>query len=98
MTDVRMNYGSMEKMAKEFDNAAKQIEDSTRDMRKIAKMMDDGGLKGDGGQAFNDAIMQKLVPKMKQLEEKMQELSRDINGAVAYTRDGVQKAKNKFTD
>jgi WXG100 family type VII secretion target len=98
MTDVRMNYGSMEKMSKEFDGAAKQIEDSTREMRKIAKMMDDGALKGDGGQAFHDAIMQKLVPKMKQLEEKMQELSKDINSAVVYTRDGVKKAKGKFTD
>ena len=96
MVDVRMNYGSMEKMEKEFKAAAKQLDDSSREMEKIAKMMEDGALHGVGGDAFTAAIQGSLLPVMYRLEEKMQELSGDINGAVAATRDGVSTAKSRF--
>jgi uncharacterized protein YukE len=96
MVDVRMNYGSMEKMEKEFKEAAKQLGDSMSEMEKIAKMMEDGALHGVGGDAFVDAIKGSLLPVMSRLEEKMQELAGDINGAVAATRDGVSTAKSRF--
>jgi uncharacterized protein YukE len=96
MVDVRMNYGSMEKMEKEFKEAAKQLGDSMREMEKIAKMMEDGALHGVGGDAFVDAIRGSLLPVMSRLEEKMQELAGDINGAVIATRDGVSTAKSRF--
>ena len=47
--DVRMNYESMEKMAKEFDTGASQLEETMNDMKKIAQMMEGGALIGDGG-------------------------------------------------
>jgi uncharacterized protein YukE len=96
MVDVRMNYGSMEKMEKEFNGATIQLDDSMREMQKIAKMMEDGSLQGVGGDAFRDAILGKLIPVMKRLADKMDELSWDINGAVAATRDGVSTAKSRF--
>jgi uncharacterized protein YukE len=96
MTDVRMKFDSMEKMKSEFDNAAKQLDESMREMQKIAKMMDDGGLLGMGGDAFRDAIMQKLLPKMKKLEEKMTQMSGDMDGAIRFTRDGESKSKSRF--
>ena len=96
MVDVRMNYGSMEKMEKEFDAAAKQLDDSSREMEKIAKMMEDGALHGVGGDAFREAIQGSLLPAMDSLIFKMNELSGDINGAVAATRDGVSTAKSRF--
>jgi uncharacterized protein YukE len=96
MVDVRMNYGSMEKMEKEFDAAASQLDDSMREMQKIAKMMEDGALHGVGGDAFRDAIQNSLVPAMDQLIYKMDELSADIRGAVEATRDGVSTAKSRF--
>jgi uncharacterized protein YukE len=96
MVDVRMNYGSMEKMEKEFNGATKQLDDSIREMKKIAKMMEDGSLQGVGGDAFRDAIQGKLIPVMRRLADKMDELSWDINGAVVATRDGVSTAKSRF--
>jgi uncharacterized protein YukE len=96
MVDVRMNYSSMEKMEQEFNGAAKQLDESMREMKKIAKTMEDGALHGMGGDAFRDAIMQKLLPRMQKLEEKMIELSSDIDGAVRATRDGVKTAKSRF--
>lgn len=96
MVDVRMNYGSMEKMEKEFDAAANALQDSYTEMNKIAKMMEDGALHGVGGDAFIEAIEGSLIPALEALMFKMQELASDINGAVAATRDGVSTAKSRF--
>jgi uncharacterized protein YukE len=96
MPDVKMNYGSMEKMEKEFKRANKQIEESMSAMKKIGKKAADGGLKGGGGQAFQDAIVQKLLPRMTKLAAKMAELAQDMKGAVSATRDGVKTAQSRF--
>ena len=91
-----MNYSSMEKMQKEFHGAHKQVDESMREMKKLAKMMEDGALQGLGGDAFRDAIMQKLLPRMKVISAKMAELEKDIKGAVRATRDGVKTAQSRF--
>ncbi len=96
MVDVKMKFSSMDKMESEFKGAAKQIGDSMREMKKVAKMMEEGALQGMGGDAFRDAITQKLLPRMQKLEEKMTELARDINGAVVATREGESTAKSRF--
>lgn len=96
MVDVKMNYGSMQKMEKEFRGAHKQIGESMREMKKLAKMMEDGALQGLGGDAFRNAIVQKLLPRMKVLSEKMAELEQDMSGAVRATRDGVKTAQSRF--
>jgi hypothetical protein len=83
-------------MSKEFKGAAKQIEESMQAMKKISKMAEDGALNGLGGDAFKDAILQKLLPRMKLLDEKMLELSQDMSGAVSATRDGVKTAQSRF--
>lgn len=98
MTDIKVKFESMERMKSEFDGAAQQLQTSMREMQKIAKMMDDGALLGMGGSAFRDAITQKLLPKMKMLEEKMTQMSGDIDGFVRFTRDGESKSKSKFLD
>ncbi len=96
MPDVKMNYNSMEKMAQAFKEAHQQLDESMREMKKLAKMMGDGALVGDGGTAFQDAINNKLLKRMNQLYQKMGELEGDINGAVSATRDGVKTAKSRF--
>jgi WXG100 family type VII secretion target len=94
--DVRMNYDSMEKMAKAFHQAHQQLDASGKEMEKLAKMMEDGALLGTAGDAFRDAIRSKLNKRIKVLQEKMQELEKDINGAVSATRDGVKTAQSRF--
>lgn len=96
MPDVKMNYNSMEKMAQAFKEAHAQVDESMREMKKLAKMMGDGALVGDGGTAFQDSINSKLLKRMQQLHQKMGELEGDINGAVAATRDGIKTAKSRF--
>jgi uncharacterized protein YukE len=94
--DVRMNYDSMEKMEKTFHQAHQQIEQSMREMEKIAKVFEDGALLGTAGDAFRDAIRSKLIKRMKVIGEKMKELEGDIHGAVSATRDGVKTAQSRF--
>jgi uncharacterized protein YukE len=96
MPDVKMNYQSMEQMATAFKNAHSQIDTSMNEMKKLAKMMEDGALVGMGGDAFAAAISQKLLRRMQVLSDKMAELQGDINGAVAATRDGVSTAQSRF--
>jgi WXG100 family type VII secretion target len=95
MVDVRMNYGSMEKMEKEFRDAASQLEDTRSEMEKVSNMLEDG-LRGAGGDAYREAINSQLIPALKELTEKMNELAQDIKGAVEATRDGVSTAKSRF--
>jgi uncharacterized protein YukE len=94
--DVRMNYDSMEKMAKTFNQANQQIEQSMREMEKIAKVFEDGALLGTAGDSFRDAIRSKLIKRMKVISDKMKELEQDVNGAVSATRDGVTTAQSRF--
>ncbi len=96
MPDVRMNYDSMKKMEDAFSAAHKQLDESMRTMQKLAKMMEEGALVGDGGTAYRSAIEQKLLKRMKALDAKMLELVKDIQGAVVATRDGVSTAQSRF--
>lgn len=93
----RMNYPEMEKMAKEFKRAQQQIGSSIQQMKKVAKMAEDGALNGMGGNAFQEAVNKKLVPRMKVLEEKMGELSKDIGDAVQASKGSISKARSRFT-
>lgn len=96
MVDVKMNYGSMEKMQSAFKQAHNQLNDSMTQMKKLAKMMEDGALVGDGGSAFVSAINRTLMKRMKALHEKMVQMEGDIKGAVQATRDGVSTAQSRF--
>jgi len=96
MPDVKMNYDSMERMGKAFKAAHSQVDTSMKEMEKIAKSMEDGALVGDAGKAFVDAIRSKLLKRMKVISDKMQELEKDINGAIVATRDGVTTAQSRF--
>lgn len=96
MPDVRMNYGSMEEMAKAFHQGHQQLETTMTEMDKVAKSLEDGALNGMAGDAFRDAIQAKLKKRLKVLAEKMQELEGDIKGAVSATRDGVSTAQSRF--
>jgi len=94
--DVRMNYDTMEKMAKAFDAAARQMEETQKAADGLGKEMEGGALQGEGGTAFKAAIDGPLTKSLNKLRDKMLELSKDINGAVKATRDGVSTAESRF--
>jgi hypothetical protein len=96
MPDVRMNYSTMEDMSKAFSKAHQQLDETSTEMEKIAKAMEDGALLGVAGDAFREAIRGKLIKRIKVVSTKMKELEGDIKGAVVATRDGVSTAQSRF--
>jgi len=97
MVDVKMNYGSMDKMKVQFKQAHTQLNTSMEEMKKLAQMMQDGALVGDGGSAFVNAINRTLMKRMKALHEKMKQMEKDIQDAVDAKREGVTTAKGRFS-
>lgn len=94
--DVRMDFPKVQKMATEFKNAASQIEKSMSDMKKVAQILEDGGLQGEAGSAFQAAIRSNLLPAMAKLQAKMTELHKDIKAAEQATRKGESTARSRF--
>jgi WXG100 family type VII secretion target len=96
MPDVRMNYNSMETMERAFNGAHRQVDDSIKEMKNVAKSLEDGALQGGAGDAFRDAINSKLIPRMQAISDKLAELEQDVKGALEATRDGVTSAQSRF--
>ena len=96
--DVRMNYEQMEAMEKAFVAAARNLADIRKSSLEIAQAMEDGALLGQAGDTYREGIRVQLSGRLKVLESKMTEMSGDIRAAVAFTRDGVSTARNRFTN
>ncbi len=87
MTDeIRMDYGLMEDMSKTFQQSVEQLQDTLSAVQNIANEMEDGALLGRGGDAFTEAIRNKLSPAISRLTEKFQELAEDVNKAMEDMR------------
>lgn len=95
-TDHQMDFEKMQNMAKQFDNAAKQLEQTKSQMKKVAQSMEDGGLKGQAGVAFSDAIKGKLLPAVDKLHAKMTEMAKDIRKNEQEVRKAVGAAAKHF--
>jgi uncharacterized protein YukE len=93
---VRMNYGTMREMTKEFQAAKQQLEETLKAVTKLGNDMDGGALQGQAGQTFHNAINGPLTKALKKLAAKMGELAGDVDGARARLEDGVKTAKSRF--
>lgn len=96
MPDVQMDYDLMEDMARLFNDGAQQLEDLIRVMQGIASTLEDGALLGQGGDALASAVRDKLVTRVSRLEDKFNELSADVWGALVDLRDGDTQAASRF--
>jgi uncharacterized protein YukE len=91
-----MDYDMMEDMYKVFQNGAKQLGETTKAMEQLAQTMEQGALLGEGGEIFADALRGRLGPRLRKLEEKFEELSQDVMGALVDLRDGDKEAASRF--
>lgn len=94
--DQRMNYESMTAMSDSFKKAAQQLGETKNVMTKVAQMMEQGALQGTGGEMFCSAINEKLVKKLENYMDSMNDMSKNIDEAVSKIRDGVATAKSRF--
>jgi WXG100 family type VII secretion target len=93
MSDIiKMDYDLMEDMARVFDESAKTMEDVQQQVSSIAQELQDGGLLGQAGEAFADALSTRLAPAIARLEEKFTELKTDVKAAEQDMRDADSTA------
>ena len=97
MTDeIRVVYPDMEEMSRAFLQGVERLEDTLQEMQSIANTLEDGALLGRGGEAYVDAIRSKLCPAISRLNDKFQELDRDIKAAVRYAQEADKKSSGFF--
>jgi WXG100 family type VII secretion target len=96
MPDVQMDYDLMEDMARLFKQGSQQLEDTIRSMQNIAGRLEDGALLGRGGDALAAAVRDKLNARIAALQDKLDEMSMDVYGALVDLRDGDTEAASRF--
>lgn len=83
MTDIiKMDYRHMEEMAQAFAQGAQTLEASIAEVRQIAEMLENGGLRGEAGDAFSAACRHVLNPAVQRLHDKFLELQGGVLGAL----------------
>lgn len=96
MPDVQMDYDLMEDMARLFREGAQHMEDLRSAMQNIASRLEDGALLGRGGDALAQALRNNLNSRIAALQDKLEELSMDVYGALVDLRDGDTEAASRF--
>jgi len=96
MPDVQMDYDLMEDMARLFREGSQHLDDLQRSMQNIAGRLEGGVLLGRGGDAFAQAIRGNLNPRIRALQDKLDELGMDVYGALVDLRDGDTEAASRF--
>lgn len=91
-----MVEASLQAMADAFKKAQDTLNKTKSSMTKVAQQMNQGALQGKGGQAFEDAINNKLNKKLDRLMAKMNEESKDVTDAIARIHAAEKSAQKPF--
>jgi len=75
---------------------AKQLEASINEMNRIVALLQNGGLRGDAGEAFVDGMRSALIPQMQRLQQKYLEMDLDISKNVALMEGAMKKSADAF--
>jgi hypothetical protein len=95
MTDeIRLVYADAEEMSRIFKGGAQHLESTNQEMLALAAMMEGGALLGRGGDAFKEAIRDKLSQAIKRLTAKFTELDIDVQLAIADMREADESARD----
>jgi len=95
---IKLDYELADEMIATFQQGVEQLQDTMQEMQHIANMLEEGALLGQGGQAFTDAIRNKLAPALSRLTDKFQELSEDVKAAKQYMMEADRESKAQFGD
>lgn len=93
---IRLVYDLAEDMAKSFQKGSEQLEQVTSEMQNIATTLEGGALIGRGGTSFVEAIRSQLLPSLTRLNEKFQELDKDVRQAIKFMREEDEQAASGF--
>ena len=93
---IKMDYGLMDDMARVFGESAQTLESVGKQVGSIAQELQDGGLLGQAGDAFVDALSSRLAPSIARLQDKLTELRQDIVAAKQDMADADSTAAGHY--
>lgn len=96
MVDQHMDYAEVEEMAQIMRQGVQQLEETDTVMAGVAAKLKDGGLVGDAGEEFQEAISGKLAPSIRRMQDKFTEIANDLMKAIEAMREGVDTAEGLF--
>lgn len=76
-----MKYPMVDRMARTMKQSSKRLDACLSDMNKVIATLEQGGLRGDAGAAFSQAVRGSLNPSLKRLRAKFDELDKDLRKA-----------------
>jgi len=95
---IKMDYPMARAMARTMGQGAKQLEASINEMNKVVALLQNGGLRGEAGEAFVDGIRGALIPNMQRLQQKYAEVQRDILTNVQLKQLADRASKSALKD
>lgn len=94
--EVFMDIPAVEKMSKSFDSFGEVLETVAGVLKALSISLKVASFMSLGATAAAAAMIDRIQPRLKQLGQKMQELSGDITGAVKAYRDGDLSGSQRF--
>ncbi len=94
--EVFMDIPAVERMAKSFDSFGQALDGVAKVLQGISITLKVSAFLTLGGSAAASAMIDRILPRLKKLSEKMVELSGDIDSAVKAYRDGDLSGSRRF--
>ena len=91
MPDVQMDYDAVEELSRSYLISVQELQQTLSAMEKIASTLENGALVNQRGDQWVGLLRSRLTPKLQRLQDALEEVGRDLQGAVRELRerDGV---------
>jgi hypothetical protein len=94
--EVYMDIPAVERMAKAFSGFGDTLSAVEKTLQALSITLKVTAFLTLGGSAAAATLVDRILPRVKQLAEKMQELSGDITSAIKAYRDGDLSGSQRF--
>lgn len=94
--EVYMDIPAVERMAKSFDSFGDTLNAVEKTLQALSYTLKATAFLTLGGSAAAAKIVDMVIPRVKQMAEKMQELSGDLTSAIKAYRDGDLSGSQRF--
>jgi len=93
---VKYEYQALEQMASELAKGAQRLEQTKSFIANAAKSLHDGALLGQAGEALASGLASQFSRSIGNLEQKYQEMAKDIQAAANDMRQSDSSAAKGF--
>jgi uncharacterized protein YukE len=97
MSDLVADFEAMAKAARIFKQASDAFEETANECKQMGAALSDGALLGIAGQKATQALEGTLAQGFTKMAAKLEEISTDINRAIADLRAGASESAGRFS-